>query len=78
MRLYFQRHLKPHERFSVTNDYLFRIGRHPEGKGGTAIAVRKGLPHRQVDVPENGQRSAAKYCLQLFTDLEVEQTSLSC
>jgi hypothetical protein len=30
---------------------IYRINRHPERKGGTAVAVRKGIPHKHVDLP---------------------------
>jgi hypothetical protein len=43
--------LKPHERFSIPNYNFYRIGRHPGIKGGTAVAVRKGIPHNYVDLP---------------------------
>jgi hypothetical protein len=34
-------HLKPHERFHIPNYNFYRVDRHPEMKGGTAIAVKK-------------------------------------
>jgi exonuclease III len=43
-------HLKPHERFSITNYHIYRNDRHPGAKG-TETAVRKGVPHSYVDVP---------------------------
>jgi hypothetical protein len=39
--LFSETHLKPPERFD----------RHPERNGGTAVAVREGIPHRHVDLP---------------------------
>jgi hypothetical protein len=30
--------------------YIYRIDRHPGRKGGTAVAVRKGIPHSPVDL----------------------------
>jgi hypothetical protein len=45
-------HLKPYERFYFPKYYLYRIDhRHPKRKGGTANAVRKGISHRQLDLP---------------------------
>jgi hypothetical protein len=44
-------HLKPHERFSITNYHIYWNDRHLAAKGGTAIAVRKGVPHSYVDLP---------------------------
>jgi exonuclease III len=42
--LFSETHLKPHERFSIKNYHFYRIDRHPGKKGGTAVAVRKGIP----------------------------------
>jgi hypothetical protein len=44
-------HLKPHERFSIPNYNFYFTDRHPGMKGGTAVAVRKGIPHSHVDLP---------------------------
>jgi hypothetical protein len=44
-------HLKPHDRFFISNYHFHRTDRHPGRKGGTAIAVRRGVPHSYVDVP---------------------------
>jgi hypothetical protein len=38
-------HLKPHERFFISNYNFYRTDRHPGRKGGTAVAVRIGVPH---------------------------------
>jgi hypothetical protein len=43
-------HLKPHVKFSIQNYHFDRIDRHPGRKGGTAVAVRKGIPHSHVDL----------------------------
>jgi hypothetical protein len=45
-----QRNLKPHERFFIPNYRFYRTDRFPRKKGGTAIAVRKGIPHSHVDL----------------------------
>jgi exonuclease III len=44
-------HLKTHERFTIKNYHFYKNDRHPGLKGGTAIAVKKGVPHRHVDLP---------------------------
>jgi hypothetical protein len=44
-------HLKPHERFSIKNCHIYRNDRHPGVKGGTAVAVKKGVHHSYVDLP---------------------------
>jgi hypothetical protein len=56
-------HLKPHERFYNQNYYLYQIDRHPERKGETAIAVRKGIPNRQVDLPPLVSIEATGICI---------------
>jgi exonuclease III len=43
-------HLKPHERFTIKNYHFYRNYHHPGLKGGTAIAVKRGVPHRYVDL----------------------------
>jgi hypothetical protein len=35
--------LKPHERFFTPNYYFYRTDHHSGRKGGTAVAVRKGI-----------------------------------
>jgi hypothetical protein len=49
--LFSETHLKPHERFHIQNYHFYRIDRHPGRKDGTAVAVRKGIPHSHVDLP---------------------------
>jgi hypothetical protein len=44
-------HLKRHERFYIPNYHFYRSDRFLGKKGGTAIAVRKGIPHNHVDLP---------------------------
>jgi exonuclease III len=49
--LFSETYLKSHERFYNRNYYFYRTDRHPEIKGGTAVAVRNGVPHMHVDLP---------------------------
>jgi hypothetical protein len=42
-------YLKPHERFFIPNYHFYRTDRFP-GEG-TAVSVRKGIPHNHVDLP---------------------------
>jgi hypothetical protein len=49
--LFSETHLKPHERFHIQNYHFYRIDHHQGRKGGTAVAVRKGIPHSHVDLP---------------------------
>jgi exonuclease III len=76
--LFSETHLKPHERSYIPKYYPYRIDRHPERKGGTAITVRKGIPHRQVDLvfqwtrQESAYQSVTTKCfLQLFINLQI-------
>jgi hypothetical protein len=46
-----EKNLKPHERFFIPNYRFHRIYRYPGRKGGTAVAVRKDIPHTHVDLP---------------------------
>jgi hypothetical protein len=43
-------YLKPHESFCIPNYHVYRTDRYPGRKGGTAIAIRKGVPHTDVDL----------------------------
>jgi hypothetical protein len=36
--------------FSIRNYHVYRNDRHPGAKGGTAVAVRIGVPHSYVDL----------------------------
>jgi hypothetical protein len=56
-------HLKPQERFSIRNYHIYRNGRHPGAKGGTAVAVRKGIPHSYVDLPPLISIEATGFCI---------------
>jgi hypothetical protein len=51
MALFSEIHLKPYERFYIPKYHFYRIDRHPGRCGGTAIAVRKGIPHKHVEIP---------------------------
>jgi hypothetical protein len=44
-------HLKPHESILIPNYHFYRTEWYPGRKGGTAVAVRKGIPHNHVDLP---------------------------
>jgi hypothetical protein len=49
--LFSETHLKPRERFSIKNYHFYRNDRQPGRKSGTAVAVKKGIPHNLVDIP---------------------------
>jgi hypothetical protein len=56
-------HLKPHERFFIPNYHVYRTDRFPGRKGGTAIAVRKGIPLNHVDLPPLVSIEATGVCI---------------
>jgi hypothetical protein len=58
-----QTHLKPHERFYIPNYQLYRTDRFLGIKGGTAVAVKKGIPHSHVDLPPIDSLEATGVCI---------------
>jgi hypothetical protein len=48
--LFSETHLQPHERFLIPNYRFYRADRGLDRKGGTAVAVKKGIPHNHVDL----------------------------
>jgi hypothetical protein len=61
--LFSETHLKPHERFFIPNYHFYRTYRYPGRKGGTAIAVREGIPHNQVDLSPLVSIEATGVCI---------------
>jgi hypothetical protein len=60
--LFSETHLKPHEGFYIPNYHFHRIDRHPVRKGGTAVTVRKGIPHKHVGMlPLISEEATAVY-----------------
>jgi hypothetical protein len=43
--------LKPHMRIYIPNHHIYRNNRLDRNKGGTAVAVKKRMPHTYVDLP---------------------------
>jgi hypothetical protein len=64
--LFSETHLKPHERCSVPNYHSHRNDRFPGRKGGTAAAVRKGIPHNHVDLPPLISVEATGVCIPIL------------
>jgi hypothetical protein len=60
-----QTHLKPHERFFIPNYHFYRTDRFPGRKGGTCVAVRKGIRHDHVDLPPLVSIEATGVCIQI-------------
>jgi exonuclease III len=52
-----------HDRFHIQIYHFYRIDRDPERKGGTAVAVRKGIPHMSVDLPPLVSVEATGVCI---------------
>jgi hypothetical protein len=61
--LFSETHLKPYEKFYIPNYHFYRTDRHPGRKGGTAVAVRKGIPHKHVDLPSFVSVEATGVCI---------------
>ncbi|PNF22596.1 hypothetical protein B7P43_G12673 [Cryptotermes secundus] len=61
--LFSETHLKPHERFFIPNYHFYRIDRQSGRKGGTAVAVRKCIPHNHVDLPPLVSVEATGVCI---------------
>jgi hypothetical protein len=57
--------LKPHDGFLISNDNLYHINHHPGIKAGTAVAVRKGIPHNHVDLPLLISIEATGVCIRI-------------
>jgi hypothetical protein len=56
-------HLKPHERFFISNYHFYRTVRYPGRKGGTAVAERTDIPHSHVDLPQLVLVEATGVCI---------------
>jgi exonuclease III len=65
--LFSETHLKPHERLFIPNFHFYRTDNFPGRKGGTAIAVRKNIPHNHVDLPPLVSVEATGVCIPIGT-----------
>jgi hypothetical protein len=63
--LFSETHLKPHERLCILNYHFFRTDHHPGRKGGTAVAVRRGVPHSYADLPLLVSVEATGVCIRI-------------
>jgi hypothetical protein len=59
-------HLKPHERFFIPNYHFYRTDSLPGRKGGTAVAVRKGITHNHADLPPLVSVEAIGVCIPIL------------
>jgi hypothetical protein len=58
-----QTHLKSHETFFIPNYHFCRTDRFQRRTGGTAVAVRKGIPHNHADLPLLVSTEATGVCI---------------
>jgi hypothetical protein len=61
--LLLETHVKPHDRFFVPNYQIHRTGRFPGLKGGTAIAVKEGVPPNHANLPSLVLIEATAICI---------------
>jgi hypothetical protein len=63
--LFSETHLKPSERFFIPHFHFYRTDRDPGRKGGTAVEVRRGVPHNYVHLPLPVSVEATGVCIPL-------------
>jgi hypothetical protein len=56
-------HPKPHEKFFIPNYHVYRTDGFPGLKGGSAVIVRKSIPHKHVDPPSLVSIEAIGVCV---------------
>jgi exonuclease III len=61
--LFSETHLKPHERFFIPNYHFIVLIISQEKKGGTAVAVRKGIAHNHIGLPPPVSIEATGVCI---------------
>jgi hypothetical protein len=61
--LFSETHLKPHVRFNIRSYDIYQPDCEDGHKGGTAIAVKKGIPHACVDLPPLLSAAATGVCM---------------
>jgi hypothetical protein len=49
--------------FFTSNYHFYRTNSHPRRKGGTAVAVRRGVPHNHVEMPPLVLLEATGVCI---------------
>jgi hypothetical protein len=67
--LFSETHLKPHERFFITNYHVYQMDQYPGRKGRTAIAVKKDIPHDHVELPALVSVEATGVCIPVGNDV---------
>jgi exonuclease III len=64
--LFSETHLKPHIRFYIPNYHIlhvYRNDRQDRHKDGTAVSVKKGIPHTYADLPPLLSVEATRVCI---------------
>jgi exonuclease III len=61
--LFSETHLKPHMRFYIPNYHIYRNDRQDGHKGGTAVAVKNGIPPAYADLPPLLSVEASGVCI---------------
>jgi hypothetical protein len=56
-------HLKPRASFFIPNYHFYRNDRFPKRKVGTAVAVRKCIPHKHADLSSPVSSEAVEVCI---------------
>jgi hypothetical protein len=54
---------EPSGEIFIPNFHFYKTDRYPGRKGGTAVAVRKGIPHNHVDLPPLVSVEATGVCI---------------
>jgi exonuclease III len=61
--LFSETHVKPQKRSFISNYHFYRTDRHPGRKGGTAVAVRRGVPHGYAELPPLVSEEVTGVCI---------------
>jgi hypothetical protein len=61
--LLLETYLKRHKRFFIPNYHFCRTERFPGRKGGTAVGIKKDIPHIHVDLPSLVSIKATGVCI---------------
>jgi hypothetical protein len=61
--LFSETHLKPYEKSFISNYLFYRTDHHPGRNGGTAVVVRRRVPHSYVDLPPLVSVEATGVCI---------------
>jgi hypothetical protein len=70
-------HLKPHEKCFIPNYHFYRSDHFLGRKGGTTVALRKGIPHNHVDLLPLVSIEATRVCISIGSSEVVIAIALS-